>query len=237
VPQLVARGLVPADLRAYFIQHLKWSHGVFHILFEISVPLLRRLKSKQALCYLTRMTYYFVGPVAFLQMLTLIGALFFAKPLIQDLLASFLIHLTTAMLAILAIQLIMLILWEIDPAAPILRLRSAALAFGTWPIYTFSLANVLLHRRLGHIATPKEARGGQYLWLVIPQIAMVALFIIGIIQRVAVTEVWDGNVLIIIGFALMMIAWHGVVFYGVWEGWQLQRRHSKYKLQELDEAL
>ncbi len=227
VPEVVARGLVPADLRAYFIQHLKWSHGVFEILFEKSPRLLRRLRPSQALCYLTRMTYYFVGPVTFFQMLMLIGLLFFAGSLIQNELGSFLVHLTSAMLVIMVLRLLISILWERDPTARLMNVDSGALAAGTWPIYMLSLVNVLLRRRLPHMATPKKARGGHYLRLVMPQIIMVGLLVAGIIRRVAITQTWDGSLSIIVAFALMMISWHGAVFYGVWEGWKLKRQRSK----------
>jgi cellulose synthase/poly-beta-1,6-N-acetylglucosamine synthase-like glycosyltransferase len=226
VPEVVARGLVPADLRAYFIQHLKWSHGVFQILFEKSLPLLRRLRPSQVTCYLTRMTYYLIGPVAFLQMLALAAGLFLASPWIQNKMASFLIHLTPAFLGILAIRVLISILWERDPAARLVNLDSGSLTAGTWPIYTLSLVNVLLHIRRPHIATPKKAQGGHYLRLVIPQIVMVALLSAGIIRRLAMTHVWDRDLLIIVAFAFMMIAWHGAVFYGVWEGWRMHRRQS-----------
>lgn len=230
VPQLVARGLVPADLRAYFIQHLKWSRGVFEILFEKSLPLLHRMRPSQMVCYLTRMTYYFVGPIAFFQMLALIAALFFDDEVVNEHFGSFLIHLAPAILAIFVVRSLMSILWEQDPEARLSRMDAVALTLGTWPIYTITLIYALLRIRLPHIATPKEARGGQYIWLVIPQIVMVALLLAGIVWRIMVTDIWDSNLLIIIGFALMMIAWHSAVFYGVWEG----RRLTASKIGILD---
>ena len=44
VPQVVARGLVPADLGRTSIQQLKWSRGVFEILMEKSFDHLQRLR-------------------------------------------------------------------------------------------------------------------------------------------------------------------------------------------------
>src|SRR4051812_38983426 len=77
VPEVVARGLVPADLGSFVVQQLKWSRGVFEVLVERSFKHLRRLAPEQAVVYLTRMTYYLVGPFTLISMAGVAAMLYF----------------------------------------------------------------------------------------------------------------------------------------------------------------
>ncbi|MBI3973850.1 MAG: glycosyltransferase [Chloroflexi bacterium] len=235
VPHVVARGLVPADLRAYFVQQLKWSRGVFEILLERSLPLLVRLRPAQFVCYATRMTYYLLGPVALINMLALVLMLFFGERLGEHHLVSYLFHFAPAAFTVLLIRTLVLAMWERDPEAGGFHMPGVALALGTWPIYVLSLLCALLRVRVPHLPTPKQVRGGPYLALVLPQLVMVCLLAAGLAWRIARGVDWAA--LIIIGFALLMITMHWAVFYGVWEGWRLQRRYRHGAAPVLSRAL
>lgn len=221
VPTLVARGLVPADLGAYAIQQLKWSRGVFEILTEKSLTHLRRLEPDQALAYLTRMTYYLVGPFTLISMSAVGAMLYFGRQFGEVHMASYVVHFIPSMIMIMLVRALAVTMWEQDPRAGRFHYHGMALALGSWPIYTISLVCALLRIRLPHLATPKKARGGHFWPLVIPQILAVLLLLGGIAWRVS--QGLDLDSLIVVGFAAMLAASHWAVFYAVWEGWRRQR--------------
>lgn len=73
VPEVVSRGLVPADLDSYLKQQLKWSRGVYDVLFREYPRAFRSLTGFQRISYFMIGSYYFVGATALI---------FFAVPLI-----------------------------------------------------------------------------------------------------------------------------------------------------------
>jgi cellulose synthase (UDP-forming) len=226
VPIVVARGLVPADLNAYFLQQLKWSRGVFEILLEKSFGHLTRLSPLQAMCYLTRMTYYLVGLVTVASMIAVGKMLFFGESVGEAYMASYVIHFVPATAMIIAIRALAVMMWEQDPEARRFHYPGLALALGTWPIYMISLVCAVLRIRVPHLSTPKVARGGHYLHLVTPQLAAVLLLLAGVAWRTS--QGLDLEGLIIVGFALVLAASHWAVFYAVWEGWRLRRRDHRW---------
>jgi cellulose synthase (UDP-forming) len=228
VPEVVARGLVPADLGAYVVQQLKWSRGVFEILVEKSIPNFRRLELSQAVAYATRMTYYLVGPFTLVSMTATAAMLYFGQAYAQVHMASYVLHFLPSAVMIMLIRLLAVSFWERDPLAGRFHYPGLALAMGTWPIYTLSLACALLRVRLPHLATPKQLRGGKFLPLVVPQLVAVTILLGGVIWRVS--QGIDLDSLIVIGFALALVGSHWAILYAVWEGWRLHHRERQLTL-------
>jgi cellulose synthase (UDP-forming) len=225
VPQVVARGLVPADLRAYFVQQLKWSRGVFEILLDKGIPYLFKLNLPQLICYLTRMTYYLVGTVTLVNMVSLITVLWFGGELSRYQFANYLIHFLPGAGMVLFIRVLMSLLWGRDPHANLNHFAGTSLTVGSWHIYVFSLVCAILRIPLPHLPTPKEKQGGWFILLVMPQIMAILLLCGGIFWRFIQGITYDS--LIIIAFAFAMIVLHWAVFYGVWEGWQTKKKGQK----------
>jgi cellulose synthase (UDP-forming) len=222
VPTVVARGQVPADLGAYMVQQLKWSRGVFEVLLEKSLTKLWRLELSQALCYITRMTYYLVGPFTLISIVAVATMLFRGPQAGEVHLASYIVHFLPITVMIMVVRALACMMWEQDPRAGRFHYPGIALGIGTWPIYTLSLVCALFRVRIPHLPTPKGARGGQFLPLVLPQVAAVLVLLVGIAWRTSQGLDLDG--LIIVGFALLLAVTHWAVFYAVWEGWRRQQR-------------
>jgi cellulose synthase (UDP-forming) len=225
VPEVIARGLVPADLGAYVVQQLKWSRGVFEILTEKSFDYFPRLRLTQAMCYLTRMTYYLVGPFTLASMLGTIATLCFGRTYGAVHMASYVVHFLPSAAMIMVVRMLAVSFWERDPLAGRFHYPGLALAMGMWPIYTLSLVCALLRVRIPHLATPKQLRGGAFLPLVIPQLVAVTLLLGGVAWRMS--QGLDLDSLIVIGFGLVLVASHWAIFYAVWEGWCLRRREGQ----------
>jgi cellulose synthase (UDP-forming) len=222
VPEVVARGLVPADLGAYVVQQLKWSRGVFEILVEKSFGHFPHLRFSQALCYLTRMTYYLVGLFTLASIVGTAATLYFGRANAEVHMASYVLHFLPSAGMIMVVRMLAVSFWERDPRAGRFHYPGLALAMGMWPVYTLSLTCALLRVRIPHLATPKQLRGGVFLPLVIPQLAAVTLLLGGVAWRAM--QGLDLDSLIVIGFGLVLAASHWAVFYAVWEGWWLKRR-------------
>ncbi len=61
VPALLSRGLVPSTLSAYYIQQLKWSRGVFELLFTTYFSLFFRFSLRQKIHYGLLPAFYLSG--------------------------------------------------------------------------------------------------------------------------------------------------------------------------------
>ena len=218
VPEVVARGLVPADLGAYFLQHLKWSNGVLGTLLGGGLPGVLRLRPSQAVCYLTRMSYYLIGPVVFGHLLLLLWGLLTGA----ELQSYFARALPLATMAI-VIRKVVGAMWEQDPRAG-WQLLGTALAVSSWPVYLLSLVCAVFRIRIPHLATPKESRGGDFTLLVLPQLAACLALAIAAAVAVRRGQLWSD--LVRTTAACGVIAVHIVAFRGVVEGWRRRRGRS-----------
>jgi cellulose synthase (UDP-forming) len=219
VPEVLAHGLVPGDLLAFFKQQLKWARGVFEVFLEKYPPLAHRLTMHQQVCYFTRMTYYLAGPVVAVNQLFLVLYLLFGSAVVRADFARYLWHWLPFMIILFLIRQAALACWRPDPASNGFHLRGVLLVYGTWPIYTLALICALLRVKIPFVATPKERRGGNYLGLILPQIIAVALLLFGVGWHIAHGA--DFSDWIVIAFASINVLMHGGIFYAAWEGYRL----------------
>jgi cellulose synthase (UDP-forming) len=216
VPRVVARGLVPADLGGYFLQHLKWSNGVLGTLLGGGLPAILRLRPSQAVCYLTRMSYYLLGPVVFGHLLLLLWGLLTGAEL-----RSYFAHALPLAVMAVVIRKVVGAMWEQDPRAG-WQLLGTALAVSSWPVYLLSLVCAVFRVRIPHLATPKETRGGNFALLVLPQLA--ACVALAIAAAVALRRGGLDEQVARLVAAGGAIAVHVVAFRGVVDGWRRRRR-------------
>jgi hypothetical protein len=167
------------------------------------------------------MTYYLVGPATLISIVAAAAMLFLGRPA-EIHMASYVVHFLPAMVAIVAIRTLAVRMWEQDPRASTFHYPGLALGVGTWPIFTLALVCAVFRVRIPHLATPKGARGGQFLPMVVPQIAAVLTLLTAVVWRTS--QGLDLDSLVIVGFALLLVVQHWAVFYAVWEGWRRQQR-------------
>jgi cellulose synthase (UDP-forming) len=180
VPEIVARGLVPEDINAYFSQQLKWATGMFQALFNLIPKIFFQLKGWQKLCYLMSSTYYFVGvPIAINAILPIIF-LFFGIWAVEMPFRSYIIHLVPFVSMFLLIH-IFAQRWMRDKSERGLQLRGMLLKVGTWPIYVLALIFSLVGVKVPYLPTAKKRQRKAFAWLVIPHITIVLLSITAIV--------------------------------------------------------
>src|SRR5687768_17899008 len=92
VPEQVARGLVPEDLDSFLRQQLKWSRGVYEVLFREYPRAFRGLTAYQKISYFMIGSYYLVGVTSLIFLSVPLIYLFFGKQPAVFLLSEYIQH-------------------------------------------------------------------------------------------------------------------------------------------------
>ena len=185
VPEIVSRGLVPEDLGSFYRQQLKWSRGVYEVLFTELPRNWRGLTARQRLAYLTIGTYYVCGCSTALYVLFPYLYLWTgAQPATMQF-ASFL--LAVAPVAIIGITLYLFVQrWLCDREAERgLHWRGLMLKIACWP--TFVAATFLGVARVDvpYVPTAKAPVAGKFLRLAWPHLTLFLIYAVTLTQVVA----------------------------------------------------
>ena len=92
VAEPLAPGLAPVDLAGWFTQQLKWARGVFEVLLTTYPRQFGRLTWGQRLSYAVRSTSHLIGPLVFVHLAVLVGALMTGERIVQASLQQYLLH-------------------------------------------------------------------------------------------------------------------------------------------------
>ena len=162
VPEVVSRGLVPADLGSFLKQQLKWSRGVHDVLFHEYPRAFLRLTFHQKISYFMVGSYYLVG---------LTSLIYFTIPLLYlwtgaqpaaMILAEYLEHAVPVGLIGMAIYRVSQ-QWLCDPARERgWHWRGTLLKIGSWNIYLQGLWLAVRGVSVPYIPTAKERRFGDF---------------------------------------------------------------------------
>ncbi len=223
VAKILAKGLVPADIPAFFKQQFKWANGVFEVLFKHFPSLVKSLTISQIVCYVTRMTYYLAGPVVLLHIVLTMVALYSREFNMEF--SQYITHAVPFLFLFLAIQVYIKIFYYIKKKKKGFHISGYMLVLGTWPVYTVAFLSALFGIKIPFIATPKDKSSKGFAKLIIPQIAAILILAAGIVYKI-VTFV-DLYSLAIILFATLLILMHYAIFYGTWENFLHRRKASK----------
>jgi cellulose synthase (UDP-forming) len=159
-PVVVSRGLVPEDFGSFCKQQLKWSRGVFEVLFTEIPQLYKRLSFWQLVSYLGISTYYLVGLTTFIYIL--IPFLYFWMGLLPANMdfGEFLIY--GSPIAIIAIAIYLFVQrWLSHPQTEKgFHWRGMILKFSSWPVFLLGNILALVNAEIPYIPTAKKAVSG-----------------------------------------------------------------------------
>jgi cellulose synthase (UDP-forming) len=175
VPEVLSRGLVPADLDSYLKQQLKWARGVYDVLFREYPRAFRSLSGYQRISYFMIGSYYLVGVTSLI---------FFAVPIIYlwtgrqpaaFLLSEYVRHaLPVGLFGVLVYRFSQR--WLCDPPRERgLHWRGTLLKIGAWNIYLRGLVLAILGIAVPYIPTAKERQRARFLKLARVPLAMLAV--------------------------------------------------------------
>lgn len=178
VPEVLSRGLVPSDLDSYLKQQLKWSRGVYDVLFREYPRAFRSLTAYQKISYFMIGSYYLVG---------LTALIFFAVPLIYlwtgsqpavFLLSEYIQHaVPVGFFGVVIYQFAQR--WLCDPPREKgWHWRGTLLKIGSWTVYLRGLMLALANIAVPYIPTAKERRRARFWALArVPLVMLVASLI------------------------------------------------------------
>jgi cellulose synthase (UDP-forming) len=178
VPEIVSRGLVPEDLGSFYRQQLKWSRGVYEVLFSELPRLFPKLRWWQRLSYLAIGTYYLFGITTALYLTFPYLYLWTGLQPANMRFSGFL----TATVPVAAIGMAIYFLmqrWLCDPSTERgTHWRGLVLKWACWPIVLVGTVLAVFRAEIPYIPTAKEAVRGKFLRLAWPQLLLIGLFTI-----------------------------------------------------------
>ncbi len=182
VPEVLSRGLVPEDLGSYYRQQLKWARGVFEVVFAEMPRLFEKLSWRQRLSYATIGTYYLSGPATLLYLifpyLYLWAGVQPASMVFQEFLgAAGPVGLIGSVIYFVAQK------WLCHPATERgMHLRAMSLKVGSWPVFLAGTVLAITRTDIPYIPTAKEAVRGHFLILALPQLVLIALYLVTVVH-------------------------------------------------------
>ena len=162
VPEVLSRGLVPADLDSYLKQQLKWSRGVYEVLFHEYPRAFRSLTAYQKISYFMIGSYYLVGVTALIFLSVPLIYLLTGRQPAVFLLSEYIEHALPVGVFGAAVYYFAQ-RWLCDrPRERGLHWRGTLLKVGSWSIYLKGLTLAILGVAVPYIPTAKERRRGHF---------------------------------------------------------------------------
>jgi cellulose synthase (UDP-forming) len=162
VPEIVSRGLVPADLGSFVKQQLKWSRGVHEVLFRDYPRLFRKLTGHQRISYFMIGSYYFVGMTSLIYFTIPLLYLWLGQNPAAILISEYVKHVLPV--GVFGVLIYLLTnLWLCDPTRERgIHWRGTLLKVGIWNIHLMGLVLAVARVPVPYIPTEKSRRVGQF---------------------------------------------------------------------------
>ena len=170
--EVLAYGLAPEDLRSALSQRLRWAEGTLQVLLRDNPLLKKGLSFAQRLQYFTTMLSYFDGFSSLVFVLSPVVCLSTGLAPIRTPWIEFLVRVGPY----LAVNRIMFYFVTRGLNA----WRSEQYSLALFPLWIRAVLSTFMGRRLEFVVTPKERQSGNFLALVWPQIAAIALTLLAI---------------------------------------------------------
>ena len=176
VPEIISRGLVPEDLGTFYRQQLKWSRGVFEVLFAEVPRLFRRLRWRQRLSYLAIGTYYLFGATtAVYLVLPYIYLWTGAQPANMPFAGLVVAGAPVAIVG--SASYVLSQRWFCDPSTERgVHWRGLVLKWAAWPVVLAGTLLAIFRADVPYVPTRKQGTRGAFLPLAWPQLLLCTIF-------------------------------------------------------------
>ncbi len=202
VPAVIARGLVPSTLSAYYKQQLKWSRGTFELLFHTYPRLFSRFTGFQKLHYFLLPFHYFGGFAFLLNFLIPVFSLFLAEsPLTMDFTSFLLAIMPFAAMTVLIRQYVQK--WVVEENERGFHLVGGLLQIGTWWVHILGIVYTIIGKKVQYLPTPKDGSEKTPFQLHIPNLVIILISLVAIIYGLNLD--WSPFSFFMAGFALLNI--------------------------------
>jgi cellulose synthase (UDP-forming) len=154
VPEALARGLVPVDWSGYLGQQRRWVRSLLDVKLRVFPALARELPLAARAVGLAHGLSYLAGGL--LPVATILILLYLLAAVRTPVLADLFVPSFFALVAALGLCALFAQRFYLEPSRERgLHLRAALLRFAKWPSFVLALADVLRHRQLPYVVTPK----------------------------------------------------------------------------------
>lgn len=179
VPAVLARGLVPSTLSAYYSQQLKWARGVFELLVTSYPKLFWRFTWQQKLHYGILPMYYLSGLMFLMSFfIPILSLIFNTSPINIDFL-NFMVYAVPLSLMGILIRLYVQN-WVMEEEERGFHVVGGLLMIGTWWVFLLGFIYTLLRKKVPYIPTPKDGTEGNNWPLSIPNLVVIGISIFAI---------------------------------------------------------
>ncbi|NJB85082.1 cellulose synthase/poly-beta-1,6-N-acetylglucosamine synthase-like glycosyltransferase [Lewinella marina] len=203
VPRILARGLVPATITAYFKQQLKWSRGTFDLLVKVYPRIFSRLTWRQRLHYVLLPLHYLAGVIYLLGFMIPILSLVLSEVPWTGNFGYFLILIGPILFTSFVLRFYIQ-KWLISDDERGFHIVGGVLEILTWWVFTLGFVYTLFNKKVPYLPTPKEGEDVTHYSLLLPNLA------IGVLSLAAVAYgLWRDFTpfsIIMSGFALLNAA-------------------------------
>ncbi|MGX5858758.1 glycosyltransferase family 2 protein, partial [Dyadobacter jiangsuensis] len=152
VPAVLARGLVPSTLSAYYKQQLKWSRGVFDLFVHVYPKLFSKFTWAQRIHYGTIPLHYLSGFIFLINFLIPILALVLdVSPMHFDLTDFLLVSLPMAFCVILIRHFVQW--WVMEDEERGFHVVGGLLMIGTWWIFMLGVLYTISGKKIPYVPT------------------------------------------------------------------------------------
>lgn len=205
VPYRASYGLVPADLRSFHHQQLKWAAGMFRLFFGEYFQRFTQFNLQARLYYFFAGTHYLMGFSTMLTFVLPIAFLFGKIFAVEMPFTVFLYHILPY-LFISTIISFFVQRWYSDEGEIGFPWRSMLLEKGTWFIYFLALVYTLVGKKVLYLPTPKQSTVGGTAYLAIPHLIIMVLSAASIVFAWATYPRIDNGTRLMTFFAILNIA-------------------------------
>lgn len=180
VPTVLARGLVPATLSAYYKQQIKWSRGVFELLVTSYPKLFWKFNWRQKLHYGLLPLFYLSGFVFLINFCIPVISLFMdVFPLKMDF-SDFMVISVPFITSVVLIRHFVQ-QWVMEDEERGFHVVGGLLLIGTWWIFILGFIYTVIRKNVPYIATPKDVKDEKNLKNNLPNIMVLVVSILAII--------------------------------------------------------
>ena len=180
VPAVLARGLVPSTISAYYAQQLKWSRGVFELFVTSYFKLFKHFTWRQKLHYGVIPFYYLSGFIFLINFLIpILSLLMEVNPIKMDFYSFALVGLPLVVQIILVRNYVQR--WVMEDEERGFHIVGGLLMIGTWWIFIIGILYTIIRKKVPYVPTPKDDTEENNWPLNIPNVIVLAvsLFAIG----------------------------------------------------------
>ncbi|MGN7889147.1 glycosyltransferase family 2 protein [Dyadobacter sp. 22481] len=179
VPAVLARGLVPSTLSAYYKQQLKWSRGVFDLFVHVYPKLFSKFTWSQRIHYGTIPLHYLSGFIFLINFLIPILALIFdVSPMHFDLTDFLLVSLPMVSCIILIRHFVQW--WVMEDEERGFHVIGGLLMIGTWWVFILGVLYTISGKKIPYVPTPKDGNEANNWPLNVPNLAVLGISLMAI---------------------------------------------------------